>query len=88
MAKKTRTVQVKTRLGTFRCLFAPNAPEPGYTVIVPKLRGVVTFGKNLIETKAMAREAIELHCECLLDEGLAEIKVLSRKPKLRSLARA
>ncbi|MFY9462157.1 MAG: type II toxin-antitoxin system HicB family antitoxin [Candidatus Sungiibacteriota bacterium] len=73
--RKNKLVKVKTRLGSFECLFAPNHPEKGYTVTVPKLKGVVTFGKNLSEAKKMAQEAIELHCECLLREGLAEIKV-------------
>ncbi|MBI4215635.1 MAG: type II toxin-antitoxin system HicB family antitoxin [Parcubacteria group bacterium] len=40
-----------------------------YLVRVPNLPGVITFGRSLIEAKKMAREAIELHCECEIDEG-------------------
>lgn len=31
----------------------------GYTVVVPTLPGCVTYGKNLEEAKAMAKDAIE-----------------------------
>lgn len=76
MAK--RIFGVKTKYGVFECLFDPNAPERGYTVTVPKLKEIVTCGDTLSEAKKMAREAIELTCECLFDEGLAEVRV--RKP--------
>ena len=72
---RKKFVPVKTTFGEFSCFFEANTPEKGYTVTVPKLKGVVTFGDNIIEARKMAKEAIELHCECLLDEGLAEIKV-------------
>ena len=69
-------------MGTFTALFESNTPEKGYTVTVPKLRGVVTCGDTLQEAKRMAREAIELHCSCLLAEGMAEIKIRTApKPK-------
>lgn len=66
---------IKTAFGVFECLFEPNTPEKGYTVTVPKLKGVVTCGDTLTEAKKMAREAIELHCACLLEAGEAEIKI-------------
>lgn len=83
---KKRNVAVETTFGTFECLFEPNTPEKGYTVTVPKLSGVVTFGDNLAEAKRMAREAIELHCECSLKDGTAEIR-MRQKPKARGLTR-
>lgn len=83
---KKKLTSIKTAFGTFECLFDPNTPEKGYTVTVPKLSGVVTFGDKLAEAKRMAKEAIELHCECLLKGGMAEIKV-RRKPKVKNLAR-
>lgn len=76
--KKNKMVKIKTRIGAFECLFESNAPERGYTVTVPKLKGVVTFGGNLKEAKKMAQEAIELHCECLLQNGFAEVKIHRR----------
>lgn len=60
MAKK-QIQKVKTLFGTFDCVFDPNTPEKGYTVTVPRVRGVVTCGDTLAEAKKMAKEAIELH---------------------------
>ena len=78
MAKGKNFISIKTRFGNFDCLFERNTPEKSYTVTVPKLKGVVTFGKNLDEAKKMAKEAIELHCECLLADNLAEIRIFPR----------
>lgn len=33
-------------------------PEGGFTVLVPALVGCVTYGKNLLEAKKMAEDAI------------------------------
>jgi len=44
-------------------------PEGGYTVTVPTLPGCVTFGETVDEAIAMAREAIELYIEDLLEKG-------------------
>jgi len=73
-----KSITIETRFGIFECLFESNAPEKGYTVTVPRLKGVVTFGGNIGEAKKMVKEAIELHCECLLKEGLAEVKIYRR----------
>lgn len=43
--------------------------EGGYTVTVPTLPGCVTFGESIDEAIAMAREAIELYIEDLLEHG-------------------
>ncbi len=44
-------------------------PEGGYTVIVPSLPGCITYGADIDETIAMAREAIELYLESLVAHG-------------------
>ena len=44
-------------------------PEGGYTVIVPSLPGCVTFGEDVDDAIAMAREAIELYLESLREHG-------------------
>ena len=44
-------------------------PEGGFTVIIPSLPGCVTFGKNLNEAKKMAKEAIELYIEDMVEDG-------------------
>lgn len=45
-------------------------PEGGFTVFVPSLEGCITYGKNLSEAKANAREAIELYIESLEADNL------------------
>lgn len=74
-----KLITIKTNRGVFQALFESNTPERGYTVTVPKLKGIVTCGDTLTEAKQMAREAIELHCECLLTRGDAEIKIRSTR---------
>ena len=44
-------------------------PEGGYTVIVPILPGCVTYGETIEEAKRMAKEAIELYLESLVEDG-------------------
>ena len=44
-------------------------PEGGYTVLVPSLPGCITYGKDVEEALAMAREAIEGYIEGLKDLG-------------------
>ncbi|RZN32912.1 MAG: type II toxin-antitoxin system HicB family antitoxin [Methanosarcinales archaeon] len=44
-------------------------PEGGYTVIVPSLPGCVTYGDTTDESIKMAREAIELYMESLVEHG-------------------
>ena len=46
-------------------------PESDYGVVVPDLPGCVTAGRTIDEALEMAREAIELHIEGLIEEGLA-----------------
>ena len=43
--------------------------EGGYTVTVPVLPGCITYGDNVDECIAMAREAIELYIEVLQERG-------------------
>jgi antitoxin HicB len=43
--------------------------EGGYTVIVPSLPGCITYGEDVDEAIAMAKEAIELYLEELQDRG-------------------
>lgn len=70
--------------------------EGGFTVFAPSLPGCVTFGKNLKHAKAMAKEAIELYFEDMIEEKefthfehatyLTEIQV--EVPQSKSLAHA
>jgi antitoxin HicB len=44
-------------------------PEGGFTVTVPSLPGCVTWGEDYDQALAMAREAIELYLEVLVEDG-------------------
>ena len=55
-----------------RCKYTINlrpGPEGGYTVLVPALPEVVTYGETEEEALRMAHEAIELALEVRRDEG-------------------
>ena len=45
-------------------------PEGGFTVFVPSFEGCITYGKDLSEAKANAKEAIELYIESLKEDDL------------------
>ena len=42
----------------YNIIFRPE-PEGGFTAIIPSLPGCVTHGRNLLEAKRMATDAIE-----------------------------
>ena len=44
-------------------------PEGGYTVVVPALPGCITYGENVDEAIAMAKEAIDIYIEELQSRG-------------------
>lgn len=44
-------------------------PEGGFTVVVPKLPGCITYGENMDEALAMAKDAVELYLESLIAHG-------------------
>jgi len=44
-------------------------PEGGYTVNVPALPGCITYGENMEDAVAMARDAISLYLESLVAHG-------------------
>jgi len=44
-------------------------PEVGYTAFVPSLPGCVTYGETIDEAIEMAREAVELYIESLLEHN-------------------
>jgi antitoxin HicB len=44
-------------------------PEGGYTAVVPTLPGCITYGENVDEAIAMAKDAIEIYMEELTSRG-------------------
>jgi len=55
---------VKEKLYHYTVIFERNEND-GYTVTVPALPGLVTEGKDLIEAKVMAEDAIRCYLEGL-----------------------
>jgi antitoxin HicB len=54
----------------YTIILYPDAEEGGYTVTVPALPGCITQGETIEEAIAMAKDAIQLYIETLLDDGL------------------
>jgi len=52
----------------YRIILTPE-PDGGFTATVPSLPGCITWGENIEETKAMAREAISLYLEDMVTNG-------------------
>ncbi|MDP3991205.1 MAG: type II toxin-antitoxin system HicB family antitoxin [Candidatus Nealsonbacteria bacterium] len=58
----------KEKIYQYEAVFEPNGA--GYTVIVPKLPGLVTEGNNLREAREMAKDAIRCYIEALLKDKM------------------
>lgn len=69
MKKRQKTVLVSTKKGSYKTIIWHDVRDKAYLVKVPSLSGVATFGKTFAEAKRMAKDAIELHCDCLIAEG-------------------
>lgn len=54
-----KIADIKTRYGTFRCVFEPERDMGGYVVTAPAVQGAVSWGKNLTHAKKMIAECIE-----------------------------
>lgn len=67
MVKKTAII--KTKYGSFVCVFEPEKDMGGYTAEAHTVNGAVSWGKNLAEAKHMIVEAIE---------GAIEAKVIAK----------
>lgn len=44
-------------------------PEGGYTVLVPSLPGCITYGKTVEDAILMAKDAIGVYIESLIEDG-------------------
>ena len=53
----------------YTILLHPDTEEGGYTVTVPSLPGCVTQGETIEEAITMAKDAIRLHIEALIENG-------------------
>jgi|GEM_PF-2416788 len=64
-----KSIWIQTNYGSHLCVFEPDEKK-GIIVTVPGLPGVITWGRNLIQAKKMAKEAIELCIESLVEKIL------------------
>ncbi len=53
----------------YTIIIEPETEEGGYTVTVPSLPGCVTQGETIEEAIAMAKDAIRLFVETLIENG-------------------
>lgn len=57
------------KVGHYTAIFQKE-PEGGYTVVVPSLKGCVTYGKTIDEAKKAAREAIKSYLGSLAKDKI------------------
>jgi len=69
MKHKKATIDIETKHGTYGAVLKWDAKDKAYIVKVQSLPGVFTFGKNIRDAKKMAKDVIELYCDCLIREG-------------------
>ncbi len=58
-----KTADIKTKYGTFRCIFEPERDMGGYTAEAVGLSGALSWGKTLADAKRHVIEAIEVAVE-------------------------
>ena len=65
MVKRTikKILVIKTKYGSFRCVFKPEKDMGGYMVEARGIQGAITWGKDMTEAKKMIIEAIEVAIE-------------------------
>lgn len=69
MEKNTKQFIIQTKKGFFKVIIWYDKKDKAYLVKVPSLSGVVTFGKSISDAKRMAKDAIELYCDCAIAES-------------------
>ncbi|OGN09936.1 MAG: hypothetical protein A3J46_03480 [Candidatus Yanofskybacteria bacterium RIFCSPHIGHO2_02_FULL_41_11] len=83
--KKKNIYSIKTRNGTFKVRIWWDKNDKVYLVKGVNFPDVITFGSTVAKAKKMAKDALELYCECLLDEDKIiiddERKAIGRLPK-------
>lgn len=85
MKENKKEFTIKTKGGSYRISVWFDKKDKAYIVRVPSLPEVLTFGKSLADAKKMAKDAIELYCDCQVDEGKIVIddeqRVVGKLPK-------
>ena len=90
MKKIKKDFIIQTKTGSYRVIIWRDEKDNAYLVRVPSLPEVVTFGTTLSDAKRMAKDAIELFCECEFLEGNVVVddrgRVSGKIPKSRILS--
>lgn len=89
MTAQKKTVAITTRHGLYRAWIVRDVKSRTYRAEAADLPGVITFGTSIADAKRMIKDAIELHCDCLIDEQKLVVddtrKVAGRIPRSRVL---
>lgn len=76
---------IKTKEGVFKAKIWWDKNDKVYLVKGVSFPEIITFGKTFSEAKKMAKEALELYCECVLDENKViiddERKAIGKLPR-------
>lgn len=89
MQKNTKQFIIQTKKGFFKVVIWYDKKDKAYLVKAPSLPDVVTFGKSISDAKRMAKDAIELYCDCVTAESNKAIiiddrrQIFGRIPKSR-----
>ncbi len=67
---------IKTKDGDFKVSIWLDKRDNAYLVKGVTLPEVITFGRTLVEAKKMAREALELYCECAIERKYGRLAVM------------
>jgi len=90
MTVQKRQITIQTRHGSYHAQVWYDKKSATYGAEVSGFpEKVVTFGTSLSDAKRMIKDAIELHCDCLIDERKLVLddtrRVAGRIPKSRVL---
>lgn len=58
-----KIIEIKTKYGSFLCVFEPEKDMGGYMVEARGIPGAISWGKDMAEAKKMIAEAIEVAVE-------------------------
>lgn len=90
MALPKKQFIIHTRHGSYRARIWRDQKSGTYGAEVHGFpEEVLTFGTSLADAKCMVKDAIELHCDCLIDERKLIVddmgRISGRMPKSRVL---
>ena len=92
MRKNEKEYIVHTKHGTYAVRIWRNERENVYSVRIQAFPELATFGTSLADAKRMAKDIIQLHCDCLIKEGKLVVddsrRVAGNVPKSRVLTPA